>query len=368
MQRGATLLVVVGGDGSVNEVVNGVADLEGVELAVLPHGTGWDFVRTFGIPRELDEAVATALSGRRARDRPRARHATGPGPAPRAARTSRTSASAGISGAIAQRANETSKALGGKVSYYWATLAVFVGWQTGELRVSVDDEIRGGRMIDVMVANGRYLGGGMMMCPEAEPDDGLFDVLLIGDVTKRDLLVRAPEDLPREAPPAPAARGAARPRRHASTPTSRSRSSSTASSRGRRLRASRSCRGRCGCACPRPERRGQRSSYEAACAGARVERAGVASLQRRDLLLELRDARLERVDAAHLLAEVVDARAQVVERVERPLPARKLRDPLERLLARVGEPRDEILLSCAFALRRCRLVHSSPATTSMPWR
>jgi diacylglycerol kinase (ATP) len=43
------------------------------------------------------------------------------------------------------------------------------------------------------VANGRYLGGGMLMCPEAEPDDGLFDVLLIGDVTKRDLLFVLPQ-------------------------------------------------------------------------------------------------------------------------------------------------------------------------------
>ena len=48
-------------------------------------------------------------------------------------------------------------------------------------------------MIDAMVANGRYLGGGMMMCPEAEPDDGLFDVLLIGDVTKRDLMFTLPK-------------------------------------------------------------------------------------------------------------------------------------------------------------------------------
>jgi diacylglycerol kinase family enzyme len=57
----------------------------------------------------------------------------------------------------------------------------------------VDDEIRGGRMRDVIVANGRYFGGGMMICPEAEPDDGLFDVLLIGDLTKRDLLLTLPK-------------------------------------------------------------------------------------------------------------------------------------------------------------------------------
>ena len=44
-----------------------------------------------------------------------------------------------------------------------------------------------------MVANGRCFGGGMRICPEAEPDDGLFDVLLIGDVTKRDLLLTLPK-------------------------------------------------------------------------------------------------------------------------------------------------------------------------------
>jgi diacylglycerol kinase family enzyme len=48
-------------------------------------------------------------------------------------------------------------------------------------------------MHDVVVANGRYFGGGMMMCPEASPDDGLFDVLLIGDLTKRDLMLTLPK-------------------------------------------------------------------------------------------------------------------------------------------------------------------------------
>ena len=72
-------------------------------------------------------------------------------------------------------------------------LAVFARWKANEVRVSVDDEIRGGRMHDVVVANGRYFGGGMMICPEASSDDGLLDVLLIGDLTKRDLLLTLPK-------------------------------------------------------------------------------------------------------------------------------------------------------------------------------
>lgn len=192
MRRGANLLVVVGGDGSVNEVVNGIAEAEGVELAVIPRGTGWDFARTYDISRDLDASIAVASSGVvREIDLGLVSFRTWAGAEARSYFAN--VASAGISGAIAKRANESSKALGGKISYYWATLAVFARWQTGEMRVSVDDEIRSGRMIDVVVANGRYLGGGMMMCPEAEPDDGQYDVLLIGDVTKRDLLFVLPK-------------------------------------------------------------------------------------------------------------------------------------------------------------------------------
>ncbi len=182
---------MVGGDGSVNEVVNGAVGAD-AEIAVIARGTGWDFVRTYGIPRDLDAAVDVALSGAvREIDVGLVTFRTWAGEEARSHFAN--VASAGISGAIAKRANETSKALGGKISYYWATLAVFARWQTGEMRISVDGESRSGKIIDALVANGRYLGGGMMMLPEAEPDDGLFDVLVIGDVTKRDLLFTLPK-------------------------------------------------------------------------------------------------------------------------------------------------------------------------------
>jgi diacylglycerol kinase (ATP) len=187
----ADLLVAVGGDGTVHEVVNGIAGLD-VELAVIARGTGWDFVRTYGIPRKLEGAVEVALEGRtREVDLGRARYRGWDGRDDEAVFAN--VASAGMSGAVAKRANETSKALGGKASYAWATLAVFARWRNDEVTARVDGEEHGGRMLDVIVANGRYLGGGMKMTPEAEPDDGRFDVLLIGDVTKRDLILTLPK-------------------------------------------------------------------------------------------------------------------------------------------------------------------------------
>jgi diacylglycerol kinase (ATP) len=183
---GASLLVAVGGDGTVNEVVNGIVGAD-VDLAIVPRGTGVDFVRTFAIPGRFEKAIEVAVGERtRTIDLGRASYRTWAGG--QADSYFANIGSVGMSGAIAKRTNETSKFLGGKVSYLWATLAVFSRWEAGEVRVSVDDDIRGGQMHDVVVANGRYFGGGIMICPEAEPDDARFDVLLIGDLTKRDLV------------------------------------------------------------------------------------------------------------------------------------------------------------------------------------
>ena len=176
----------------MNEVVNGIAGSEGIELALLPRGTGRDFARGLGIPRGLGQAVRVALEGEiRVLDLGLATFRTWAGAEERAYFAN--AGSAGISGAIARRANDASKALGGRVSYYWATLSVYFRWRTGPMRVAVDDQTRQARMIDVLVANGRYLAGGMKLCPDAIPDDGLFDILLIGDVTTRDLLFVLPK-------------------------------------------------------------------------------------------------------------------------------------------------------------------------------
>jgi diacylglycerol kinase (ATP) len=176
----------------VNEVASGIVGLGGVELAVIPRGTGVDFVRTYSIPTKLDAAVEVALRGRtREIDAGSVAYRAWSGEAAEAWFVN--AAGVGMSGAVAKRTNESSKALGGMAAYLWSTVAVFARWHNTEVRVSVDDEIRGGRMHEVVVANGRYLGGGMMLCPNAEPDDGLFDVLLIGDITKGDLVRTLPK-------------------------------------------------------------------------------------------------------------------------------------------------------------------------------
>jgi YegS/Rv2252/BmrU family lipid kinase len=171
--------------------VNGIAGRD-VELATIPIGTGMDFGRTYGLPTRFDDAVGVALDGDvRTIDAGRVRYRTWSGD--EAERWFANVGSVGMSGAVAQRANGMSKALGGKATFFYALTRVFLEWENTEVLVRFDDGERRGRMHDVVVANGVWHGGGMKLAPDARPDDGLFDVVLIGDVSKADFLTTAPK-------------------------------------------------------------------------------------------------------------------------------------------------------------------------------
>jgi diacylglycerol kinase (ATP) len=159
---------------------------------VIPLGTGMDFVRTYGIPTRFEDAVAVAVSGStRTIDAGRVDYRAWSGED--AQRWLANVGSVGMSGAVAQRANSMSKALGGKATFFYALTRTFLVWENTEVVVTLDDAERRGRMHDVIVANGQWHGGAMWLAPDAHPDDGLFDVVLIGDVTKLDFLTTAPK-------------------------------------------------------------------------------------------------------------------------------------------------------------------------------
>lgn len=190
MADGVELVVAVGGDGTLNEVANGLLALPGdrPELAVIPFGTGMDFARSHGIPRKLEAAIDVAREGRTVTiDAGRVSYKAWDGSDAQAYFAN--IASAGMSGAVARQANLTSKALGGRISFFTALVRVFARWKNTELEVDADGERRSGKMTNLIVANGRYQGGGMLIAPEAVPDDGLFDVLVIGDITKQDFVL-----------------------------------------------------------------------------------------------------------------------------------------------------------------------------------
>jgi len=193
-RAGADLVVAVGGDGTLNETVNGLMRAgTQTELATIPLGTGMDFVRTYAIPTKFEAAVRTAVEGvARTIDVGRVSYREWSGAD--GERYFANVGSVGMSAAVAQRANGMSKALGGRVTFFYALTRVFFEWQNTDVTVELDDGTRReGRMHDVIVANGQWHGGAMWLAPEARPDDGVFDIVLIGDVTKRDFISTSPK-------------------------------------------------------------------------------------------------------------------------------------------------------------------------------
>jgi diacylglycerol kinase (ATP) len=187
-ESGGALLVVVGGDGTVNEVVNGIAGTD-AEIAVLSSGTGEDFGRTHAVPSRFDDAVRTVLEGRtKTIDLGRVECEGSP------PRFFANVGSVGMSGSVARRANEMSKVLGGRLTFFYALTREFLAWQNTQVVVELDGGVRReGLLHDVIIANGTFHAGGMKLAPDAGQDDGLFDVVTIGDVTKLDFITTAPK-------------------------------------------------------------------------------------------------------------------------------------------------------------------------------
>jgi diacylglycerol kinase (ATP) len=191
LRDGAGKIIALGGDGTVSEVVNGFFDGDTAvspeaELAVVCRGSGCDFIRTFGIPKDSGRALRIAAEGAvRTIDLGRVSF-TGPDGKP-AQRRFANVASAGMTGVAADIANRSGKPLGATVAFAWAAVSAIVGYRNTRFTIEIDDRHLERICNNVIVANGRYFAGGMKILPEAEPDDGALDVLVFGDISRRDL-------------------------------------------------------------------------------------------------------------------------------------------------------------------------------------
>ncbi len=192
LRGGAERIVAIGGDGTVNEVVNGffedgVAIAPEASFALIPYGTGGDFRRTLEIPLEFADAVAVVAANQRRRiDVGRLDFTTHAGG--KAVRMFANIASFGVSGVVDRLVNESGKKLG-RLSFMLATARATWSYKNQRVQLVFDGGERVEATINtVAVANGRFFGGAMMVAPAAEVDDGLFDVVCMGDLTFGDLL------------------------------------------------------------------------------------------------------------------------------------------------------------------------------------
>ncbi len=186
LRSGAERIIAIGGDGTVNEVVNGffengVAIAPNASFGVIPFGTGGDFRKTFKLPMDTTEAAAIIVANQRTQiDVGRLDFTTMAG-AP-ATRMFANIASFGVSGVVDRLVNESGKKLG-KLSFMLATARATWSYKNQRVQLVLDGKDRVEATINtVAIANGRFFGGGMMVAPNAEPDDGQFDVIAIGDL------------------------------------------------------------------------------------------------------------------------------------------------------------------------------------------
>ena len=194
-EEGCRILLYVGGDGTANEVANGLMQMPESRrpaLAALPRGTGGDFPKGLGMAPGTEAAIARILRGRERRVDVVRSAFTGLDGRP-TIRCYLNIADAGMGGGVSERVNRTSKRFGGFASFLWATLASLWTYRNPELDVTVDGVVRhSGRLLTAVAANGPRFGGGMMMAPRAVQDDGLLDVVIIGDISKPELLRSLP--------------------------------------------------------------------------------------------------------------------------------------------------------------------------------
>ena len=183
------VIAVAGGDGTLNDVAQAYLDRDGrpvagPPLALLPIGTGGDFRRTLGVPGDLDRAIERVLSGEpRAFDLGVLRLTTLAGATELRAFLNITSF--GLAGLTCRIVNSRPRRLGGRATFYLATMRALAAWRNPPVRVHVDGkQWLESPVVNVMIANGRYFGGGMKIAPEADPADGRFDIVAIGDMSR----------------------------------------------------------------------------------------------------------------------------------------------------------------------------------------
>jgi YegS/Rv2252/BmrU family lipid kinase len=164
--------VAFGGDGLIGAVADALKETEGT-LGVLPGGRGNDFARVLGIPKEPRAACQVLASGKiRAIDLGTAGAATFIG-----------IASCGFDSDANRVANE-SRLIRGNLVYAYGALRTLMSWRPASFEVTVDGESRRVRAYTIAAANSKAYGGGMMLAPDAELDDGLLDLVIVEDVPK----------------------------------------------------------------------------------------------------------------------------------------------------------------------------------------
>jgi YegS/Rv2252/BmrU family lipid kinase len=196
LSEGCNFLIAVGGDGTLNEMVNGYLKTRltsgvNASIGVLPFGTGNDFARGTGITRDINQlSEMIRLNQPRMLDAGRMefQHPDGS----KTIRYFDNIADLGIGGDVVGRVNGVhliKTVLGGKFNFFVAILVTFLSYKHKRVKVSWDGNEWEGQVLSLVVANGRYFGSGLGIAPEAKPDDGKFELVIFANLSIIDYLL-----------------------------------------------------------------------------------------------------------------------------------------------------------------------------------
>ncbi len=198
VESGCQRVVAVGGDGTVNEVLNGLFEdgaplNDDLVLGIIPLGSGCDLARSLGITVETTPVLKHAGNGStRKLDVGRVEFTDLQGR--RQSRLFANIADLGAGGLVVEKASKAPSILGPRPNYVWGILTAAVAYRAREVSISVDGNAPAKVAIrNAVVANGRYFGRGFLAAPDARMDDGLFDIVSIGDLGTLEALWNVPK-------------------------------------------------------------------------------------------------------------------------------------------------------------------------------
>ncbi|TAE29487.1 MAG: diacylglycerol kinase family lipid kinase [Candidatus Kapaibacterium sp.] len=207
LQAGCEHIIAVGGDGTMSEVVNGFflnahPISPKAQLSFVPSGTGSDIARTLGLPTDIRQAIKRiaqhkAVGLQQKLDVGKMEYHRFDGSP--ATHYFCNVLSFGMGGNVVKRVNQASflKRFGGKTAFFAASLLTMLEYKNKKVRLQV---LRDGEEVFqdtlqariVAIANGKYFGGSMMIAPEASPNDGLFDVVTVENLSRLQALRKFP--------------------------------------------------------------------------------------------------------------------------------------------------------------------------------
>jgi YegS/Rv2252/BmrU family lipid kinase len=200
VNAGCSAVVVVGGDGTFFEVINGLMDpalpgvpmVGGVTVGLVQAGRGSDFGRSAGIPTDVESACSRLLSGRTQMvDLGHVRFHSFKGE--ERARYFANAAGLGFDAEVTVRANAAPRVLGGTIPYLSSLFMTLGTYRNKRVTMQADGRtLWKGKANSTVIANGQYFGGGMKIAPGAAISDGEFEVVILGDLGKVDLVRNVP--------------------------------------------------------------------------------------------------------------------------------------------------------------------------------